>query len=238
MTFATVPWFDVFAMVWFLVWAIGYTEFARRQARRHEPSLVVAMHDYRVRWFGHMLTRENRIGDIAAINGLQGVSTFFASTSILILGGLIAMLGTTEHVIDVIAEIPYTRHSSVLVFQLKIVLLIGLFVFAFFKFTWSVRQFNFCTVLVCASPPPTRTPEDHPEEIALMARIASYAADNFNQGLRAYYLALAALTWFLHPWLLVAAAVAVVMVLYRREFHSPTLYALIGQSASRGGAGG
>jgi uncharacterized membrane protein len=47
-----------------------------------------------------------------------------------------------------------------------------------------------------------------------------------NHGLRAFYFALAALTWFLHPWLFVAASAFVVYVLYQREFHSTTLHAL------------
>ena len=55
---------------------------------------------------------------------------------------------------------------------------------------------------------------------------------NFNNGLRAYYFALAALTWFLHPWLMVAATGWVVYILYQREFHSKTLIALIDEDAS------
>ena len=55
---------------------------------------------------------------------------------------------------------------------------------------------------------------------------------NFNNGLRAYYFALAALTWFLHPWLMVAATGWVVYILYQRELHSKTLAALIDEDAS------
>ena len=42
---------------------------------------------------------------------------------------------------------------------------------------------------------------------------------HFNNGLRAYYFGLAAVTWFLHPYAVFAATVWVVLVLYRREFH-------------------
>ena len=223
---------DLFALIWFLCWVVGYTIFSRRESRRAEPSLVVAMFEFRKLWFTQMITRHNRIGDVAAVNGLQSTSTFFASTTILILGGLIALLGNSERIIDVVSEIPFTRHASILVWQVKILLLIFIFIYAFFKFTWSVRQFNFCAILVCAAPPPTDAPEKHPGEIDLLTEIASYAAENFNQGLRAYYFALAALTWLLHPWLLVVASVSVVYVLYQREFHSRTLYALIAERPS------
>ena len=50
---------------------------------------------------------------------------------------------------------------------------------------------------------------------------------NFNLGLRAYYFSLALLTWFVHPLLFVIASSWVVGVLYRREFRSRTLKALL-----------
>ena len=58
------------------------------------------------------------------------------------------------------------------------------------------------------------------------ARLNALAANSFNRGLRAYYFALALMTWFIHPAGMVAATVAVVAVLYRREFRSKTLKAL------------
>ena len=57
-------------------------------------------------------------------------------------------------------------------------------------------------------------------------RLLSLAGDSFNNGLRAYYFALAALMWFVHAWLMVAATAAVVFILYWREFRSDTLSAL------------
>jgi uncharacterized membrane protein len=56
----------------------------------------------------------------------------------------------------------------------------------------------------------------------------SFASGNFNQGLRSYYFAMAALSWFLHPWLMIATTLWVVYVLYGREFQSRTLEVLGG----------
>jgi uncharacterized membrane protein len=63
--------------------------------------------------------------------------------------------------------------------------------------------------------------------------IASFAAEDFNQGLRAYYFALAALTWFLHPTLFMLISALVVYILYQREFKSRTLYALTHANAAK-----
>ena len=219
-----IPLIDCFVLAWFVSCWVGYTYFAQRKSGEM-ASLVVAMRIYRREWFKRMLAHENRIADIAALNSLLTGATFFASTSLLILGALGAMLGTTDRVIDVAADLPFTRHESGLVWLVKIILLIAVFVNAFFKFTWSIRQYNFCAVLIGAAPQTDR-PDEHEDFVGAITSVASFAAENFNHGLRAFYFALAALTWFLHPWLFVAASALVVYVLYQREFHSKALYAL------------
>jgi uncharacterized membrane protein len=222
-----IPVVDIVALLWFfLLWA-GYSIFAERPAGRRR-SLVFEMRRFRREWFSYMLTRDNRIGDIAALNNLFTNATFFASTSILVLGGLVALLGTTDRVMDVVSELPFTRKESELVWRIKIISLIVVFVYAFFKFTWSQRQFNFCTILVGAAPPPTDQPEQHASYIDQITNVASFAAEDLNEGLRAYYFSMALLTWFLHPWLFFFSTALVVYILYQREFHSRTLYALGG----------
>jgi len=50
---------------------------------------------------------------------------------------------------------------------------------------------------------------------------------HFNLGLRAYYFSLALLAWFLDPIVFIFSSTWVVAVLYRREFKSRTLDALL-----------
>lgn len=215
---------DILALAWFIACWAGYSYFAERKSRE-TASLVVAMRLYRRAWFKRVLQHENRIADVAAFNSLLTGATFFASTAILILGGLVAMLGTTDRVIDLFAEMPFARPESELASRLKIILMIGMFVYTFFKFTWSIRQYHFCTILVGAAPL-TKDPEEHEGYVDTLTQVASRAAEDFNQGLRAYYFALAAIAWFFHPWLSVASSALVVFVLHQREFQSRTLRAL------------
>jgi uncharacterized membrane protein len=219
-----IPLTNWFVLAWFCSCWVGYTYFARRKSRR-KASLVVAMRIYRHEWFKHMLGHQTRIAHISALSSLQSVTTFFASTALVILGGLVALLGTTEQVVNLAADLPFARKDSELVWLVRIVLLIVIFVYAFFKFTWSIRQYNFCAVLVGAAPHSER-PEEHAEFLDTITDVASYAAENFNMGLRAYYFALAAMTWFLHPWLFAAASALVVYILHEREFRSQTLHTL------------
>ena len=218
------PLIDAFVLVWFVACWAGYASFAWHRSGSH-ASLVVAMRIYRREWFKRMLGNENRIGDVAALNSLLSGSTFFASTTLLILGGLVALLGTTERVIDVVSNLPFTQHDSEGIWHIKIILMIAVFVYAFFKFTWSIRQFNFCAILIGAAPLSAH-PEEHEDFVDTIVSVASFSDENFNHGLRAFYFAMAALSWFLHPWLFVAASALVVYILYQREFHSKALYAL------------
>jgi len=215
---------DLFVLAWFIACWAGYTYFAVRKSST-SASLVAAMRLYRREWFKRVLQHENRIADVAAFNNLLNSATFFASTAILILGGLVAMLGTTDRIVDVVAELPFARPESVLLSRINIILLIGVFVYTFFKFTWSIRQYHFCTILIGAAPL-AKDPQEHDDYIDTMTQVTSHAAEDFNQGLRAFYFAFAAIAWFFHPWLSVASSALVVYILYQREFQSRTLHAL------------
>jgi hypothetical protein len=111
------------------------------------------MHAYRALWARQMLQRDNRMVDTQIIANLMRSASFFASTTVLIIAGLIAVLGARERAMAVLADLPFAVASSTLLWDLKVLLLIVLFVYAFFKFTWAFRQYNYCLILVgCAAP--------------------------------------------------------------------------------------
>jgi uncharacterized membrane protein len=53
------------------------------------------------------------------------------------------------------------------------------------------------------------------------------AANEFNYGLRAYYFGMSTLAWFINPWFFMLVTAGVVLVLYRREFHSDVLEVMV-----------
>jgi uncharacterized membrane protein len=136
------------------------------------------------------------------------------------------MLGTKEKVVSAMADLPFATKAPQALWEVKIVLLIFIFIYAFFLFTWSLRQFNFCSILVGAAPRPGGNAEEIERYVNRAGRLVSLAGTSFNNGLRAYYFALAVLMWFVHPWLMIITTAAVVLILYWREFRSETLKAL------------
>jgi uncharacterized membrane protein len=218
---------DVVAVAVLLAAWIGYARFAVWHGRR-VPSLQGVLDRLRSTWAERMMARENRMVDVNIVRNLTRSSQFFASTTLLILGALIALLGYVQRAVDVVAELPFAVEASHRLWEIKILLLVALFVYAFFKFSWSIRQFGFCTIMVGAAPEAPKDTQECASEIAGLSLVVSYASSNFNQGLRSYYFAMAALSWFLHPWLMIATTLWVVWVLYSREFRSRTLHVLSG----------
>jgi uncharacterized membrane protein len=142
---------------------------------------------------------------------------------------LLAVLGATEQGQRPGARTSLRARTSLLVFDFKLVVLAAIFVYAFFRFTWSIRQYSTGVLLVAAVPEAGSAITDDAQRQAFAdraGRVMGLAAESFNDGLRAYYMSFAAVSWFISPWAMVAATAGVIWVLYRREFRSEVLLAL------------
>ncbi|HXX85361.1 MAG TPA: DUF599 domain-containing protein [Casimicrobiaceae bacterium] len=217
---------DVLALVWFMGCWIGFDAVSRRRTT-HTHSLVSALRIHRRRWVATMPHRENNQVDAQILNNLLRFALFFATTTIFILAGLVALLGTTQKVVETVSALPFAAPLSLWMWEVKVLLLVAIFVYAFFKFTWSSWQYNALSILVGQAATQRGSAEREERFVECASRVAAYAGYNFNHGMRAYYLSMAAMSWFLHPWLMIAATTLIVLVLYRREFRSNTLEAFV-----------
>ncbi|MGB0846231.1 MAG: DUF599 domain-containing protein [Thiolinea sp.] len=207
---------DILALLWFLGCWIAYA-----RLEQLKPGLSRDVERWREKWALSMLARDNRMVDIQAINALIRNVTFFASTTILILAGLFAMLGAVEQGVTVFSRLPFLQTMTPVSWLLKAGTLLAIFIFAFFKFGWSIKQHTISAVVMASIPEPdkTDTPEVHTDALR-MARLSSLGAKHYNDGIRAYYFALAAFSWYIHAWAFMLATVWVVLVLFRREYRS------------------
>jgi uncharacterized membrane protein len=101
------------------------------------------------------LARDPRMLDGIITQSLSHTPSFFCSTSIIIIGGLFALLGTTDKAAELVREIPFAQQTPILVFEFKILVLVAIFVYAFFRFSWSMRQYTFVALIIGALPPAT-----------------------------------------------------------------------------------
>ncbi len=220
---------DYIAIGWFVTAWLGYIVIVDYSPMRRR-SVSAAMNGYRRRWIGEMLKREMRLVDTQILGNLMTGIGFFASTTILLIGGLFALLGASEAAISALAELPIAIRTTRPVWEAKVLLLVLIFVYAFFKFAWAYRLSNYCAILIGAAPPASdlAAQEDN-SYIERLARVANQMGHHFNRGLRAYFFALATLGWFIHPALFIFASTWVLLVLYRRDFRSREFHLLDGR---------
>ena len=224
---------DIAALLWFVGIWIGYIIFSKNKCKKEKIGLIAEMDSIRKEWGIELLKRDNRIMDSQLINGLIRKESFFASTTMLILASTLALMGVSDQAIPLFQNIPFAQTTTVVLWELKVLVLIIIFMFAFFKFTWSIRQHSYCATLLGS----IGSPKENQDKKSLLkaeqfSELSSLAANHFNNGQRAYYFALAELSWFFHPIAFIFAATWVVIILYRREYHSKAHSILIGKEHS------
>lgn len=151
--------------------------------------------------------------------------SFFASTALILLASLTGLLAKASQVQQLVNELPYVYAVELSQVYLRLLLLIGIFVYAYFTLTWSLRQSSFVAVMIGAG---ADSGEGSAKAYAhLTAKLMDISAHSANHGLRAYYFSLAALTWFYHPMAFCLSTILILFVLFRREFNSKTTELLI-----------
>lgn len=209
-------------------WGVGIA-IERSGAKR--PSVSVLMVSYRREWMHHAITREPRVFDAMLISNLRQGTAFFASTSMIALGGGLALIGNVDRLSAIASDLPVAAMPSA-IYEVKLIVVMVFLAHAFLKFVWANRVFGYCAVMIGAVPNDAGDPRaglraDQAADLNIAAARA------FNRGLRSTYFALAALAWLLGPTALAVATAITVVMLWRREFASGTRTTLM-----RSGAGG
>lgn len=186
--------------------------------RATRPSVTVLMAEYRRAWFRELVTREPRIFDAQLLASLRQGTSFFASSCILAIGGVLALIGNTERLTMAAADLTQAAIPA-LIWQIKLFMVVLFLTSGFLRFVWANRLFGYCSVMMGAVPNDITDPTAYPRA-AQGAELNIRAAWNFNRGLRSLYFALSSLAWLIGPEALVLATAFTFWVLWEREFAS------------------
>ncbi|KRP86113.1 DUF599 family protein [Bradyrhizobium pachyrhizi] len=213
-------WTDILAVGFFALEWLVYTITLEHTAYGRD-SLSARMHVYREIWVRNLLNRDARMVDMQIMASLQNGTAFFASTSLIAIGGGLALLRATNDALAVLGALPVNLTPSPALWEVKCIGLILIFIYTFFKFAWAYRLFNYVAILFGAMPPADQrdTPEAEAHVIRT-TRLFETAGRHFNRGQRAFFFALGYLGWFVSPWVLFVTTAAVVIVIWRRQFAS------------------
>ncbi|MCJ2013443.1 DUF599 domain-containing protein [Methylobacterium sp. J-076] len=212
---------DLAALVYFLMaWTAYGLSVGRLRGRRISLSRIMDRH--RENWARQVIVRDNRVVDTQINASLQNGTAFFASTSLIALGSVLTLSRSGDDVINLFATLPFGTIANRLTWEVKVAGLACVFTYAFFKFAWAYRLFNYSAILLGAVPPKgSSVPEA--EMVRTVARIAKMnvsAGSHFARGQRAFFFALAYLGWFVSPIILFVSTTFVVTVMWHRQFGS------------------
>ncbi|QFS84568.1 hypothetical protein FIU97_17555 [Roseivivax sp. THAF40] len=189
------------------------------------PSTSILMAEYRRAWMVQFLHRDPRIFDSQIVGILRQGATFFASATMIAIGGALALIGNADRLQGVARDLTLPADPTI-VWEVKIALMLLFAVNAFLKFVWSHRLFGYCAVLMAAVP-------NDPADRAALARarqageINSTAARSYNRGMRSVYFGIASAAWMIGPIALMLATALTVAVILRREFFASSRAVLL-----------
>lgn len=187
----------------------------------HLNSLSALMGRQRRSWMLEMADRDLRMIDTQIMQGLQNGAAFFGSACIFAIGGSFALFGATDDVIRVYEDLRGSAELTRQLFEIKVFGLTVIFTYSFFKFAWSYRLFNYCSIMIGAVPMLTQADDETRKKAALAAADMNITASrHFTAGLRGIFFALAFLGWFASPWVLLITTTFVILVLLRRNYFS------------------
>lgn len=208
----------VLAVVW-----LGSSRIIEHPPESHR-SVSNLMADYRRAWMTAFVQRGSRIFDAQIVSSLRQSTAFFASASMIAIGGGFALIGNADLLRGVAEDLTLESDPAILL-ELKLVLLLGFATNAFLKFVWSHRLFGYCSVLMAAVP--NEVSDLAYARAAKAGEINVFAARGYNRGLRSVYFGIASSAWLLGALPFLAATVFTVLVILRREFASNSRQVLL-----------
>lgn len=195
-----------------------YTRYITANSDRH--SIVDIASNIRRHWVANFmkLSSDQRIPDSQLVNLLHRGISFFISITIFVIAGLMAMLSSGDTISLVFDQLGFGANNARVTWDIKILLIITIFVVAFFRLTWALRQSQYYAIVIPAAPC-----ANNDFLVNKIVDLMSDSSKNFNNALRAYYFGLSMMSWLIHPALFIVSTILVVWVIYRREFNSKTL---------------
>ena len=214
---------DLIALAYFFLLWIGFARYAKHRAKENQQaSLSRSLRNHREAWALRLLKRDMRMTDASLLADQERVVGFFAATTLLLMAAILTALTTSEKLAELTSHIPFAQRQSTGQIEAKLALLLLIMIYAFFKVTWSLRQYGFAAVVIGGAPDPgEKVSEEQCTAYAVnLAKIMDSAGHDNNGCLRAYYFSLSVMCWLagLIPFLV--AATLTVFVMYNREFSS------------------
>jgi uncharacterized membrane protein len=215
---------DWLALALFFIAMVAYARYADHSGDR---LLNARMREIRARWMRRYLEREDRVIDSILTGHSINSIALFCSATLLIVVALLGVLSNTDMAYRLATQSSFVARTTVDLFQVKLIGLICVFIYGFYRFTWALLQYNYFLALIGSAPLKGHLMPSAIERLSMqMSIVLNSAVTSFHSGFRTYYYALAWVGWFFHPLIFVAANAFVTFVLVYRQIASPAAGAI------------
>jgi uncharacterized membrane protein len=220
---------DWLALALFFAAVVAYSRYADHAGDR---LLNARMREVRAIWMRRYLERDDRVLDSILTGHSINSIALFSSATLLIVVAMLGVFTNADTAYHMALTSSFIVHTTKELFQVKLIGLLCVFVYGFYRFTWALLQYNYFLALIGSAPLKDHlTPATTAQLGNQISVVLNSAVTSFNRGFRSYYQALAWIGWFFHPLVFIAATAFVTFVLVYRQISSPSAGAIKGYAA-------
>ena len=130
---------DWLAVIAFFVAVVAYSRYADHAGDR---LLNARMREVRARWMRRYLEREDRVLDSILTGHSINSIALFSSATLLIVVALLGVLTNADTAYRMALTSSFVTDTTKELFQVKLIGLVCVFVYGFYRFTWALLQYN------------------------------------------------------------------------------------------------
>lgn len=180
----------------------------------------------RVRWMTLSTSRQNRTFDALLLNQVINSVSFFGSATLIVVAGLFGTFASVKSVHEVITGLHFFAPMSVGLLAVNLGTVTLVLAISFFSFTYALRKLIYTVALTGGLPEQAEQTPLLKAQVAATATVLSEAIRSFNNGIRGYYYAVAALFLMAGPIPCIIATSLVMAMLFWRQTMTPTARAI------------
>lgn len=191
---------------------IGGYHFYLRARLRRDPSYTIQSvnSDARAAWVENIMAeKSNAILAVQTLRNSTMAATFLASTAILLMMGTLNLMQNSNA-----SSLLHSLQSGIAagddMQQIKLLILLATFFWAFFSFSLALRMYNHVGYLINAS---NDKCQFHPTS-HYVSRLLNRSGNYYSLGMRAYYVSVPLVFALFNPYYTVLASVVLILALY------------------------
>jgi uncharacterized membrane protein len=208
----SLPSLEVSAYIVSLVLVGGYHLYLKWQLRRDLSYTIQSVNNAaRIAWVENIMSDEgNSILAVQTFRNSTMAATFLASTAILLIMGVLNLMQNNDSAGSVLHSINNGLMLSGDHEQIKLLILLATFFWAFFSFSMAVRMYNHVGYLINS----TNTNRNFCPTPAYVGRLLNRSGKYYSYGMRAYYLSVPMVFGMFNPVYMMVASAGLIVALY------------------------